>query len=142
MKAILYIRALTQDELESAREEALQHARAFGFTVVSEYADVGPAGFGRMSGFRRLCRYLARAEERPIVLVPRWSTIPVGPEHLGAIIERAEWRALENGDAGLASIVRSVVRWKREHCRERVRFAVRVARALKHVGRPKKTKHE
>jgi hypothetical protein len=136
IKAVLYVRGLTPGDLVRLCEDARRRAQDLGFDIVAEYTDIGPAGFGRMSGFRKLKRDLARSEERVVVLVPRWSTLPCGPEHLDGLIERAEWRALEEGHVALDDIIREVVMWKREHHRERVRFAVFVARGLKAIGRP------
>lgn len=145
MHAVAYIRGLSPSDLAQIRECLHREASRRGLEIVSEYVDIGPVGFGRMSGWRRLKRELAARRERALrttLLVRKLSDLPVPLTGLREIVESATILTVEGGDLdGLARFLALAHEIEREHHRERIRFSIHVARQFKAVGRPRRGAH-
>lgn len=137
-KALVYARTLAPNDLADSVDVLSREARARGYEVIGEYCDVGPPGFGRMSGWRRLVRSV-RDGVGEVVFVRSLKDFPVPLTGLLSIAEKADIVSIEDGDLdGLSRFLSLAHEVEAHHRRERVRFSVWVARGIKAVGRPRK----
>lgn len=139
-RAVIYARALTAEEVAERLDRLRLHCQG-RYELLADFSDVGPCGFGRMSGWRRMLRHLTTMSEPVVVVVDRIEDFPVSLMELHSLVARCRIETVSGMELdGLARLLQLAQEVDRAHRREKVRFSLRVARMIKRVGRPRKEK--